>query len=301
MRIATYERDGVERVGLVEGDTVRPVDATALELLAGSRPEPGAPVPLTDVRLRAPLQPPTIRDFVCFEQHVAGAVKNHGGTISDAWYAAPRFFWISPYSVVGTGNAVAVPPACELLDLELEIAAVIGTAGFNLTPEQARDHIAGYMVLNDWSARDTQLAEMPAGMGPAKGKDFATTIGPWIVTADELEDRRGGDRLDLRMTAWINGEQLGDGDTSASMAWSFEELVAYASSGSWVRPGDVIGSGTAGHGCLLEFWGHAGRHEPRPLRAGDVVALEIEGIGRVENEIVPGVEKVAIPPARRRA
>jgi 2-keto-4-pentenoate hydratase/2-oxohepta-3-ene-1,7-dioic acid hydratase in catechol pathway len=301
VRIATYEYEGVEWVGVVEGDDVVPVDATVLELLAGAAFERGEPVPLAAVRLRAPLQPPTIRDFVTFEQHVAGAVKNHGGEINPQWYEAPRFFWISPYSVHATGDPVAVPPACEALDLELELACVIGREGFNLTPEEARGCIAGYLVLNDWSARDTQLAEMPVGMGPSKGKDFATTLGPWIVTADELEPYRRGDRLDLRMTAWINGEQLGAGDTSASMAWSFEELVAHASSGTWVKPGDVLGSGTAGDGCLLELWGHAGRREPRPLRAGDVVSLEVEHIGRIENEIVPGLAKVLIPPARRRA
>jgi 2-keto-4-pentenoate hydratase/2-oxohepta-3-ene-1,7-dioic acid hydratase in catechol pathway len=304
MKMATYEHGGAEHVGVVDGDSVSKVDATVLELLAMT-PEQrdavarGDAVALADVRLCPPLQPPTIRDFVTFEQHVAGAVKNHGGEINPAWYDAPRFFWISPYSVVGPDDDVAVPPACEALDLELELAAVIGREGFNLSPAEARDHIAGYMVLNDWSARDTQLAEMPVGMGPSKGKDFATTIGPWIVTADELEPYRKGDRLDLRMTAWINGEQLGKGDTSASMAWSFEDLVAHASSGTWVKPGDVLGSGTAGDGCLLELWGHAGMHEPPPLRAGDEVTLEIEAIGRVSNRIVDGVAKIPVPPARR--
>ena len=302
MKIATFEHDGGEHVGIVEGESLWKVDATVLELLAQAPEEPprGEELALADVRLLAPLRPPTIRDFVTFEQHVAGAVKNHGGEINPAWYEAPRFFWISPYSVVGPYDDVAVPPACEALDLELEVAAIVGREGFNLSPEEARSHIAGYTVLNDWSARDTQLAEMPVGMGPSKGKDFATTLGPWIVTVDELEPYRVGDRLDLRMTAWINGEQLGAGDTSASMAWSFEDLVAHASSGTWVKPGDVLGSGTAGDGCLLELWGHAGKREPRPLRAGDEVTLEVEAIGRVTNRIVSGVEKIPVPPARRR-
>src|SRR5262249_39723702 len=154
------------------------------------------------------LKPPTIGDFVTFEQHVAGAVRNGrpDATINPRWYDAPRFFWISPYSVVGPDDPVAVPPGCRLLDFELELAAVVGRDGFNLTPEQAVEHIAGYTILNDWSARDLQLDEMPVGMGPSKGKDFATTLGPWIVTADELASHRREDRLDLRMTARINGE-----------------------------------------------------------------------------------------------
>jgi 2-keto-4-pentenoate hydratase/2-oxohepta-3-ene-1,7-dioic acid hydratase in catechol pathway len=315
MRIATYEQAGQERIGIVEGGTVFAVvqGVSVIDLLAAGPAErerfaraarAAAETPLAEVRLRAPLQPPTIRDFVTFEQHVEGAVKNgsRDAEIHPHWYQAPRFFWINPYSVVGPDDPVEVPPGCSLLDLELELAAIIGRSGRDLTQAQARDHIAGYTILNDWSARDLQMNEMPVGMGPSKGKDFATTLGPWIVTADELEPYRRDDRLHLRMTARINGAQLGGGDTSASMAWSFEDLVAHSSRGAWVRPGDVIGSGTAGAGCLFELWGRSGRREPPPLAAGDVVTLEVEAIGTVSNQVVSSsVPGVVVPPARRRA
>ena len=171
--------------------------------------------------------------------------------------------------------------------------------GRNLRPQDAGAHIGGYTIFNDWSARDLQLAEMRLGLGPCKGKDFANTLGPWIVTADELEPYRDGDRLDLELRAEINGATLGT-DTLANMAWSFEELVSYASRGTWVRPGDVLGSGTCGGGCLLELWGRHGRDGLRPLGPGDVVSLHVEGIGTLTNTVVAGVEPIPLPRARPR-
>jgi 2-keto-4-pentenoate hydratase/2-oxohepta-3-ene-1,7-dioic acid hydratase in catechol pathway len=135
------------------------------------------------------------------------------------------------------------------------------------------------------------------GLGPAKGKDSAITLGPWLVTADELEPYRRGDRLDLALEVLVNGERIG-GDTLASMAWSFEELVAYASRGTWVRAGDVLGSGTCGGGCLAELWGRSGRKEPRPLAVGDVVTMNVEGIGTISNPVVAGADPVPVPRAR---
>jgi 2-keto-4-pentenoate hydratase/2-oxohepta-3-ene-1,7-dioic acid hydratase in catechol pathway len=189
------------------------------------------------------------------------------------------------------------------MDLELEVAAVIGRDGRNLTPEQARDHIAGYTIFNDWSARDIQGDEMRLGLGPAKGKDFASTLGPWLVTPDELEPYRRDDRLDLGLQAWIDDVPLGEGDRLSSMAWSFEELVAYASRSAWVRAGDVIGSGTCGNGALAELWGRRGSTEdPPPLEPGNVVRVTVEGIGTIENTLVASDEElVALPPARPRA
>ena len=288
MRIARVEaRDGA-REALVEDDVVRVR-------------ETGEAIALDAVRLLPPVEPPSIRDFLAFEQHVEGMVKLHDPPrdINPQWYEAPTFYFSNPHSLIGAADDVAIPPGCQLFDFELEVAAVIGRDGRDLTPQQAREHILGYAIFNDWSARDLQFAEMQVGLGPAKGKDSAITLGPWIVTADELEPFRRGDRLDLSLEVLVNGERIG-GDTLASMAWSFEELVAYASRGTWVRAGDVLGSGTCGGGCLAELWGRSGRREPPPLQVGDVVTMSVEGIGTISNRVVAGFEPVPVRGARRR-
>jgi 2-keto-4-pentenoate hydratase/2-oxohepta-3-ene-1,7-dioic acid hydratase in catechol pathway len=288
MRIARVEaRDGA-RAALVEDDVVRVR-------------ETGEAIALDAVRLLPPVEPPSIRDFLAFEQHVEGMVKLHDPPrdVHSQWYEAPTFYFSNPHSLIGATDDVAIPPGCQLFDFELEVAAVIGRDGRDLTPQQAREHILGYAIFNDWSARDLQFAEMQVGLGPAKGKDSAITLGPWIVTADELEPFRRGDRLDLSLEVLVNGERIG-GDTLASMAWSFEELVAYASRGTWVRAGDVLGSGTCGGGCLAELWGRSGRREPPPLQVGDVVTMSVEGIGTISNRVVAGFEPVPVRGARRR-
>ena len=260
-------------------------------------------VPLGDVRLLPPLQPPTIRDFVAFEEHVEGVVRSvsEGATVVPEWYAAPTFYFTNPYAVIGPYDDVAVPPGCGLFDFELEVAAVIGRAGADLTPEQAQDHIVGYTILNDWSARDLQRQEMRVGLGPAKGKDSATTLGPWLVTADELEPFRDAEGyLRLRLSVAVNGVEVGR-DLLSNMGWPFEDLVAYASRGTQVRPGDVLGSGTCGNGgCLAELWGRRGEQVPPPLRPGDLVTMTVEGIGTISNRIVPGREPIPLPQARPR-
>jgi len=288
MRIARVEaRDGA-RAALVEDDVVRVR-------------ETGEAIALDAVRLLPPVEPPSIRDFLAFEQHVEGMMKLHDPPrdVHSQWYEAPTFYFSNPHSLIGAADDVAIPPGCQLFDFELEVAAVIGRDGRDLTPQQAREHILGYAIFNDWSARDLQFAEMQVGLGPAKGKDSAITLGPWIVTADELEPFRRGDRLDLSLEVLVNGERIG-GDTLASMAWSFEELVAYASRGTWVRAGDVLGSGTCGGGCLAELWGRSGRREPPPLQVGDVVTMSVEGIGTISNRVVAGFEPVPVRGARRR-
>jgi 2-keto-4-pentenoate hydratase/2-oxohepta-3-ene-1,7-dioic acid hydratase in catechol pathway len=196
---------------------------------------------------------------------------------------------------------IPIPPGSSVLDFEREDAAVIGEEGRDLTPERARDHIVGYTIFNDWSARDLQSAEMRVGLGPCKGKDTATTLGPYLVTADELEKYRDPDGLlRLALTAEINGEVVG-ADLLSNMSWTFEEMVAYASRGTTVRPGDVLGSGTCGNGgCLAELWGVRGRQDPPPLKPGDTVTLTVEGIGSLSNTVVPGPDPVAVPVARRR-
>jgi 2-keto-4-pentenoate hydratase/2-oxohepta-3-ene-1,7-dioic acid hydratase in catechol pathway len=216
------------------------------------------------------------------------------------WYEAPTFYFSNPHSLVGAHDDVAIPPGCEVFDYELEVAAVIGRDGHDLSPDAARDHILGYTIFNDWSGRDLQFEEMQVGLGPAKGKDSAITLGPWLVTADELEPYRRGDRLELALEVLVNGVRMG-GDTLASMAWSFEDLAAYASRGTWVRTGDVLGSGTCGGGCLAELWGRAGRRAPPPLAAEDVVTMHVEGIGTISNRVVAGRDPVPVPRAARAA
>jgi 2-keto-4-pentenoate hydratase/2-oxohepta-3-ene-1,7-dioic acid hydratase in catechol pathway len=315
MRIATYLYQGRRHCGVVEETVVRALpDGTspleALTALTAPRAtgafgvDPVGPaVPLTDVRLLPPLEPPTIRDFVTFEEHVEGVRRSVDGTtgVPEAWYDAPTFYFTNPYAVIGPYDDVPLPPGSRVLDFELEVAAVIGREGRDLTPEQARDHIAGYTILNDWSARDLQGREMRVKLGPAKAKDTATTLGPWLVTADELEPHRNPEGfLDLALTVQVNGETVGQ-DRLANMAWTFEEMAAYASRGTWIRPGDVLGSGTCGNGgCLAELWGRGGTFEPPPLVPGDIVTMTVEGIGTISNTVIEGVAPVPVPSARRR-
>jgi 2-keto-4-pentenoate hydratase/2-oxohepta-3-ene-1,7-dioic acid hydratase in catechol pathway len=313
MRIARYEHRGRRHVAVAgDGGHLYPIPgedsllgllrtgrvhvaAAALGMPAGPR--------VTDVRLLPPLEPATIRDFVTFEEHVEGVRRSIDGSagVPEAWYDAPTFYFTNPYAVIGPYDDVPVPPGSQVLDFELEVAAVIGREGRDLTPEQARNHIAGYTIFNDWSARDLQGREMQVNLGPCKGKDTATTLGPYFVTADELEPYRDADGfLRLALTAEINGEVVGE-DLLSNMSWTFEEMIAYASRGTWVRPGDVLGSGTCGNGgCLAELWGVRGRDCHPPLKPGDTVTLTVEGIGTTSNIVVPGAAPVPIPRARRR-
>ena len=214
------------------------------------------------------------------------------------WYQAPTFYFTNPYALVGAHDDVAVPPGSQRLDFELEVAVVVGRDGASLTPEQAREHVFGYTIFNDWSARDLQFREMAVKLGPAKGKDSATTLGPWLVTADELEPYRDADgflALDMRVS--VNGTEIGQ-DLLSNMGWPFEELISYASRGTWVRAGDVLGSGTCGNGgCLAELWGRRGELSPPPLQPGDVVEMTVEGIGTIRNRVVPGLD---LPPVAAR-
>ncbi|MCX4767789.1 fumarylacetoacetate hydrolase family protein [Streptomyces sp. NBC_01275] len=303
MRIAAYLHEGRRRCGVVQDTAVRSLPDGASPLDALRVAPVGPAVPLTDVRLLPPLQPPTIRDFVTFEEHVEGVRRSVDGAggVPEAWYDAPTFYFTNPYAVIGPHDDVPVPPGSQVLDFELEVAAVIGREGRDLTPEQARDHIIGYTILNDWSARDLQSREMQVRLGPCKGKDTAATLGPYLVTADELESYRDADGfLRLGLSASVNGEVVGT-DLLSNMSWTFEEMAAYASRGAVVRPGDVLGSGTCGNGgCLAELWGVRGEPSPPPLKPGDTVTLTVEGIGTVSNTVVEGVDPVPLPPARRR-
>ena len=308
MRIGRADHEGSARTAVIDGDTVRVLspEVGTIDLLAAQGDERerlaarvDSEVPLDDAALLAPVEPPTIRDFSVFEQHISGVIMdaNPEATVPPVWYESPFCYFTNPNALTGPGEDIPVPPGCGRLDLELEVGAVIGRSGRNLAPGEAGECIAGYTIFNDWSARDLQMAEMKLGLGMCKGKDFANTLGPWIVTADELETFVDGDRLDLDLRAEINGTSLGT-DTLANMAWSFPELVSYASRGTWVRPGDVLGSGTCGSGCLLELWGRRGRDFHAPLGPGDVVSLHVEGIGTLTNTVVAGVEPHVLPRAR---
>jgi 2-keto-4-pentenoate hydratase/2-oxohepta-3-ene-1,7-dioic acid hydratase in catechol pathway len=314
MRFATWEVDGRIAAGVVSGAGLHelPARATVLDLVraglpfalqAGAEALAGPAVPLDGVRLLPPLSAPTVRDFVAFEEHVEGVVKSvgDGAGVVPEWYEAPTFYFTNPYALVGAHDDVPVPPGSHLLDFELEVAVVIGRDGASLTPEIAREHVFGYTILNDWSARDLQRREMKVNLGPAKGKDSASTLGPWLVTADELEPYRDDDgflALDMRVS--VNGAEIGQ-DLLSNMGWPFEELIAYASRGTEVRAGDVLGSGTCGNGgCLAELWGRRGELSPPSLQPGDVVEMTVEGIGTIRNRVIPGLDLPPVAPARAR-
>lgn len=318
VKIARWNYDGGTHSGFVDGRNcyALPTGQTVNTLLeaglaetlavAGNTISAGSPVPLADVTLIAPLIPASIRDFVAFEEHVEGVRKSIDGVagVVAEWYEAPTFYFTNPHTVAGTGDTIGIPAGCNELDFETEVAAVVGRApgsnGSNLSADEAHRHIFGYTVLNDWSARDLQRREMKVSLGPCKGKDFANTLGPWIVTADEFEDLHDDEGfLPISMSVQVNGTRIGQ-DLLSNMGWPFAELVAYASQDSVVRPGDVLGSGTCGSGCLAELWGRSGSKTPPPLKTGDVVRLTVEGIGTIENTVGPRREGSTRVAARHR-
>jgi 2-keto-4-pentenoate hydratase/2-oxohepta-3-ene-1,7-dioic acid hydratase in catechol pathway len=252
---------------------------------------------LRDLRLLAPLPVPTqVRDFMGFEAHVlaagesfrrlrAAAVRDQQTvTAGDAvpgplrippvWYQQPLYYKCNRFAVAGTGTDVAWPAYSRVMDYELEFAVVVGRGGHDIPKEQARDHIFGYTIYNDFTARDAQGREMAGLLGPAKGKDFdgGTILGPCIVTRDELTDP-----YNLSMKAWVNGELWSDGHSS-TMHWTFEQMIEHVSQGETLYPGEILASGTVGGGCGLE--------QMRFLKHGDVVELAVEHIGTLRNRIV---------------
>jgi 2-keto-4-pentenoate hydratase/2-oxohepta-3-ene-1,7-dioic acid hydratase in catechol pathway len=317
MRFATLiHDDGATTAAVIDGEHLYPVPdtATVLDLVhrgltdaleAGTRALAAArKVPLATAHLGVPLRPPTIRDFVSFADHVEGVRAGVEGktNVPQAWYDAPHFYFTNPYSVSGPAAAIAAPHGSVELDFELEVAAIVGTAGTDLSIADAPAHIFGYTILNDWSARDLQRREMQVGLGPAKGKDFASTLGPHVVTADELAPFHDADGfLTLECVAQINGMEVGR-DVLTNMGWTFPALLAYASRNAAIRPGDVLGSGTVGNGgCLAELWGRRGRHDPPALQPGDTVSLSVERLGTLVNTVrVRDGHAAPLPPARYR-
>jgi fumarylacetoacetate (FAA) hydrolase len=248
--------------GLIEGEAVIQLAAQTLQsfFTGGGNARHHAEFALAEVRLLAPvLQPPAVRDFYAFEQHVKTARALRGQAMPPEWYEQPVFYFSNPAAIFGPEDAIPYPAGSAELDYELEVAAVIGAGG----------EIGGFTIMNDWSARDLQRREMRVGLGPAKGKDFATSLGPVLVTADELGDT---------MVARVNGEERSRGRLS-DMYYPWERIVEEAARNTHLRPGDILGSGTVGTGCILEHG------DGRWLEPGDVVELEVEGIGVLRNTV----------------
>ncbi len=237
---------------------------------------------IDEVKFLSPLKPNTLRDAYAFEQHVRTANKNRGREVPEEWYEFPVFYFTNPGTAFGHDDEIPYPHYTNAMDYELEIAAVIGKGGINIKPEDAPKHIFGYTIFNDWSARDIQRKEMIVGLGPAKGKDFASAFGPVIVTHEAIADKSVGRPgvYDLEMSARVNGVEMSRGNFK-DIHWSFGEIIARASDSVMLYPGDVIGSGTVGTGCLLELTKFQGPW----LNHGDVVELEIERIGVLRNVV----------------
>jgi fumarylacetoacetate (FAA) hydrolase len=251
--------------GLIEGDTVVQLAAQTLQAFftGGGAARRHAEYRLDEIDLRPPvLHPPSVRDFYAFEQHVKTALASRGLEVPPEWYEIPVFYFSNPAAIYGPDDEIRRPTDTAELDYELEVAAVIGAEG----------RIGGFTVMNDWSARDLQRAEMKVGLGPAKGKDFATSLGPVVVTPDEFDGSSG------TMIARVNGEERSRGELG-DLYYSWDAIVAHAARNTRLRAGDVLGSGTVGTGCILELG------DGRWLQPGDVVELEVEGIGVLRNRI----------------
>jgi 2-keto-4-pentenoate hydratase/2-oxohepta-3-ene-1,7-dioic acid hydratase in catechol pathway len=314
LKLATFVASGGPRVGVLVQDARIAELAAYRDMLAliesgaqglararEAAAFPKASHPLAAVKLLAPVpRPPRIRDFLCFELHVRQSRANRYlfgmGTerldpakveIAKVWYERPVYYKGNPFSVVGQDAEVRWPSYSRIIDYELEIGVVIGGGARNVEPAQALDHVFGYTVFNDFSARDAQYIEMQGQLGPAKGKDFDTgnALGPWITTADEIPDPQN-----LEMSARVNGERWSHGN-SRDMRHTFRDIIAYAALEETLVPGEVLGSGTVGGGC--------GNELGRFMKHGDVIELEVGGIGVLRNRIVaPHVPEVPALPIR---
>jgi fumarylacetoacetate (FAA) hydrolase len=296
VKLARYHYARQTWVGRVEGDNVVPLapgeghagQESLLRFAVAHNHGAGEPravsdtVPLRDVALFAPVpEPPSVRDFYAFEAHVATARRTRGLEMEPEWYEQPVFYFSNPGAVFGPEDIVSAPKGCNELDYELEVAAVIGYPVRDCSTTSALEAIAGFMVMNDWSARDLQRREMRVGLGPSKGKDFATSFGPFLATPEELPGFDTG-RPQATMTATVNGDEWSRGQLS-DIHYSWGELIAHAARDATLRPGDVIGSGTVGTGCILELAAVHGSDEYPWLQPHDRVSLEVEGLGALMN------------------
>lgn len=321
MKIVSYLKDEHEQLGfLIDGivydmDTLHPDLPTSMSMflnywedslpvaLAGlgsiheGRLMPRGTQRIEDLQLLAPVPlPASCRDGYAFRQHVAAARRNRKVEMIAEFDQYPIFYFTNHHSIQGPGEVRCMPDHFEKLDFELEVAIVICKQGRNIRAEEADEYIGGLMIMNDFSARRLQMEEMLMNLGPAKGKDFSTAIGPWLVTLDELEEyivpakeNHVGLSWNLNMKCWVNGVQVSAGNV-ADMDWTFAEIIERASYGVDLYPGDVIGSGTVGTGCFLELNGTAKLNDPNYteqwLQEADVVEMEIDGLGKLSNSII---------------
>ncbi|OBA72655.1 2-hydroxyhepta-2,4-diene-1,7-dioate isomerase [Mycobacterium sp. 1554424.7] len=301
MKWLTFRADDGERAGVLSGDIIHamPPGVTLLELIgrgadgllqAGEDAlrSPSQRVRIDEVTLLAPIpRPPSIRDSLCFLDHMRNCQAAMGGgrVLADTWYRIPAFYFACPTTVLGPYEDAPTAPGSAWQDFELEIAAVIGVSGKDLTVEQAERAIVGYTIFNDWSARDLQQREGQLAIGQGKGKDSGVTLGPYLVTPDELEPHRREGKLDLQVTALVNDSVIGSGST-AQMDWTFGEVISYVSRGVPLTPGDVIGSGTVPTCTLVEHLNPAAPESfPGWLHDGDVVTLRVEGLGETRQTV----------------
>ena len=321
MKLVSYLQDGHDRLGVLINDMVYDMEvlhpdlpnsmglflnywadsfavaqAGELMLREGERTTSRG-IPLSEVTLLAPVPyPASCRDGYAFRQHVEAARRNRKVPMIPEFDQYPVFYFTNHHSIQGPGEVRCLPDHFEKLDFELEAAIVICKHGKNIKAEEADEYIGGLMIMNDLSARQLQMEEMLLNLGPAKGKDFATVIGPWLVTPDELEEfvvpckeTHVGRSWNLKMKCWVNGVQVSEGNL-ADMDWTFAEIIERASYGVDLYPGDVIGSGTVGTGCFLELNGTGKLNDPdyteQWLKADDLVEMEIDGLGKLSNTIV---------------
>ncbi len=295
MKLVTFRTDdwSATHAGVVRKDEIITLAyPTLLELLrdpnglASAREAGGEAFTFEEVQLLSPIpEPPSVRDFYAFEQHVKSARAKRGLDMIPEWYEIPTFYFTNNSEIYGHNQPVPYPVGSNELDIELEIACAIGRDGKDIPLEEAASYIAGYTIMNDWSARDFQRKDMKLNLGPGKGKDFAISLGPWLVTPDELAAYRTGsdasERYSMTMLARVNGQEISRGNFK-DIYYSFPQMIAWASRNARLRAGDVLGSGTVGTGCLLEL----GTEVHPWFRRGDIIELEIEGIGLLRNKIV---------------
>ena len=329
MKLVSYLNNGHDQFALLVNDLVYNADLVHMELpssmgmflnywedlypvalsvnraIIEGRISKAKGIPLEEVELLSPIPfPSSCRDAYAFRQHVATARRNRGAAMIPEFDQYPVFYFTSHHSVQGPGEILCMPDHLEKLDFELEVAIVISKYGKNIRAENADEYIGGMMIMNDMSARKLQSEEMLLNLGPAKGKDFSTVLGPWLVTPDELEEfevaakeNHTGKTWNLSMKCFVNGAQVSEGNLS-DMDWTFAEIIERCSYGTTLYPGDIIGSGTVGTGCFLELNGTArlndANYQEQWLKEGDTIEMEVEGLGKLKNTIAKDEDDFSI-------